>query len=78
MLVNTKQGSAGIGGAMGLFRGQAPESIDNAIQQAVVAAQASLPGATLEWRELVETGGRFESGILQFQVSVRIGYQGAQ
>jgi flavin-binding protein dodecin len=75
MLMKSKQGNAELGGAMGLFWGQAPGSVDNAIQEAVAAAQSSVPGATLEWLELVETRGGFEGGVLQYQVSVRIGYQ---
>lgn len=75
MLVKNVRGDATIGGAMGLFWGQAPGSIDDAIQQAVHAAQATNAGATLEWLELVETRGGFEGGVLQYQVSVRIGYQ---
>ncbi|MET3134968.1 flavin-binding protein dodecin [Oxalobacteraceae bacterium GrIS 1.11] len=75
MLIKSKQGNANLGGAMGLFWGQAAGSIENAIQQAVDAAQATFAGATLEWLELVETRGGFDQGVLQYQVSVRIGYQ---
>ncbi len=62
------------GGPMKLFFGQSPDSITEAIQYAVKAAKEELPGATLEWLELAETRGGFDNGVLQFQVSVRIGY----
>jgi flavin-binding protein dodecin len=66
--------SNNIGGPMKMFFGQSPTSVSEAIQCAVSAAKTELPGATLEWLELGEIRGGFDSGVLQFQVSVRIGY----
>ena len=74
MHIKGPKGNASFGGPMAIFWGQSPVSISDAIQSAATAAAAQLPGATLEWLELAETRGGFDSGVLQFQVSVRIGY----
>jgi flavin-binding protein dodecin len=75
MHIKSNAGQSNLGGSMGLFWGQSPASVTEAIQQAVLAAKSALPEATLEWLELAETRGGFDNGVLQFQVSVRIGYQ---
>jgi len=77
MHIKSFTGDSSFGGSMGLFWGQSPVSVSEAIQQAVLAAKSALPGATLEWLELAETRGGFDNGVLQFQVSVRIGYNSA-
>lgn len=71
-------GCNNVGGPMALFFGQSPVSVSEAIQCAVNAATSELPGATLEWLELAEIRGGFDSNVLQFQVSVRIGYLPAE
>jgi flavin-binding protein dodecin len=77
MHLKSSSGGSSFGGPMALFWGQSPVSVTEAIQQAVLAAKAALPGATLEWLELAETRGGFDGGVLQFQVAVRIGYVAA-
>ena len=74
MHIKHHTGNSSFGGSIGLFFGQSPVSITEAIQTAVSAAKTELPGATLEWLELAETRGGFNNGVLQFQVEVRIGY----
>lgn len=74
MHIKSSTSGVSFGGPMALFWGQSPVSFTEAIQQAVLAAKAALPGATLEWLELAETRGGFDNGVLQFQVAVRIGY----
>jgi flavin-binding protein dodecin len=77
MHIQSKSGGHSFGGPMKLFWGQSPVSVTEAIQQAAEAAKKELPGATLEWMELAEIRGGFDQGKLQFQVSVRIGYEPA-
>lgn len=77
MHIKSAAGNSSFGGSMDVFWGQSPVSVSDAIQQAVSAARSRLSGATFEWLELDETRGGFDNGILQFQVSVRIGYQSA-
>ncbi len=74
MHIKNAQGNKSFGGPMEIFWGQSPLSVSEAINSAVLAAKSSLPGAVLEWIELAETRGGFDNGVLQFQVSVRIGY----
>jgi flavin-binding protein dodecin len=74
MHIKHPKGNKNFGGPMDLFWGQSPESISHAIQQAVASAKVALPHATFEWLEVAEIRGGFDNNVLQFQVSVRIGY----
>lgn len=74
MHIQSSSSNPSFGGPMALFWGQSPDSVTEAVQQAVLAAKAALPGAKLEWLELAEIRGGFDNGVLQFQIAVRIGY----
>ena len=62
------------GGQMTTFWGQSYESYDAAIEAAAEAARNALQGKTLEWFEVIEFRGGFNSGKLQFQTAIRVGY----
>ncbi len=54
--------------------GSAPESVDQAIRNAVARAHATL--RNLEWFEVTEVRGHLEDGeIAHFQVTLKIGFR---
>jgi len=65
---------SGSGGGMAIFWGQSMVSYDEAVKEAVKAAKAALPQATLEWFETIEFRGGFVDGAAQFQTAIRVGF----
>jgi flavin-binding protein dodecin len=54
--------------------GTSPDSIDQAIQNAIERASKTLRG--LDWFQVTETRGHIENGrIAHFQVSLKVGFQ---
>ncbi|HTE86133.1 MAG TPA: dodecin [Dehalococcoidia bacterium] len=54
--------------------GTSPDSIDQAIKNAISRASKTLRG--LDWFEVTETRGHIENGkIGHFQVSLKVGFQ---
>lgn len=53
--------------------GSSPESIEDAVRQAVARASSTL--RNLRWFEVVETRGHLEAGkVAHWQVTVKIGF----
>ena len=54
--------------------GTSPDSIDQAIKNAIARASKTLRG--LDWFEVTETRGHIQNGkIAHFQVSLKVGFQ---